>query len=172
MQPEVSPAPLVLDKDGTDALLDRVLAEDLRAVGSGERRRWLEDCFGAGVGLASSLHDERDNPTGRLRRVVHQLLEKCRSLAMDPDAVLREGEVAASRIRAVMGDAGPAEPLEAALAGGHALAMRWLDENPAPPYKADQPMHDLLCALRAEPAPSAVDHAVRVAIDIDPVNML
>lgn len=159
----ISPTPLVLDDGGAAALLDRVLSEDLRAVGADARRRWLEDSFGAGVGLASSVFNEGDTPTGRLREVVRQLLEKCRSLAMDPDAVAREGAAAAARMRAVLGATEPPEPLEAALAAGHAVAMRWLDENPAAPYKTDQALHDLLRALRAEPAASSVDHAVRVA---------
>lgn len=158
----IAPDPLILDDAGADALLDRVLGEDLRAVAAGERRRWLEDSFGAGLGLSTSVYKDDETPTGRLREVVRQLLEKCRSLAMDPDAVAREGEAAAARLRVVMGP--PAEPqaLEAALAEGHAVAMRWLDENPTPPVKKDQALHDALRALRAEPAASPVDHALRV----------
>ncbi|MFO0628784.1 MAG: UvrD-helicase domain-containing protein [Polyangiales bacterium] len=158
----VAPTPMVLDDDGARALLERAMERDLRVHTGDAHRRWLEESFGEGVGLTSSAYDPADRPEGRLHAVVRMLIDRARSLAMGPDALLREGEAAVARLRAVMPPQGDADVLERDLALGHAQAMRWLDDNPTPPYKADESLHQLLGALRAEPATSPVEHALRV----------
>jgi ATP-dependent helicase/nuclease subunit A len=159
----VAPTPMVLDDDGARALLERAMERDLRAHAGDAHRRWLEESLGEGVGLTSNAYDPAERPEGRLHAVVRLLIERARSLAMAPDALQREGEAAVLRLRAVMPPRGDAAALERDLAAGHALAMRWLDDNPTPPYKADEPLHQLLGALRAEPATSPVEHALRVS---------
>ncbi|MEZ4391882.1 MAG: UvrD-helicase domain-containing protein [Polyangiales bacterium] len=159
----ISPVPMVLDQEASKTLLERAMEADLRAVAAGPRRRWLEESFGEGVGLTTSAYDAADRPEGRLRAVVRMIIDRCRSLAMSAEAVALEGEAATGRLRAAMPPAGDPAALERALAHGHALALRWLDDNPAAPTKKDQGLHDLLVALRAEPPASPLDHAMRVA---------
>lgn len=158
----ISPTPMVLDQAASDTLLERAMESDLRAVSASARRRWLDESFGEGVGLASSAYDAGERPEGRLRAVVRLLISGARALAMGPAEVAAEGERAVARLRAAMPPRQDAEVLERALALGHAAAMRWLDDNPASPTKKDQGLYDLLVALRAEPASSPIDHALRV----------
>lgn len=159
----VAPTPMVLDDDGARALLERAMERDLRAHAGDAHRRWLEESFGEGVGLTSNAYDPAERPEGRLHAVVRLLIDRARSLAMGPEALLREGDAAVLRLRAVMPPRADAAALERDLAAGHTQAMRWLDDNPTPPYKADEPLHQLLGALRAEPATSPVEHALRVS---------
>ncbi len=157
------PQPLVLDDQGARVLLRRMLSDALRDEGAPALRALLEDSLGPGVGLAARGRSDDQTPTGRLQALVREVLEKCRSVAMRPEAVRAEGERAAERLVGCLGPAGDALALDAAVTSGLDAAWRHLDANPEPLRKTDQGMYAALRSLREDRGVLPVDAALRLS---------
>ncbi len=155
----IAPEPMVLDDRGSKGLLREVLAGVLR-VEAEALRSVLENSFGQGVGLSHGYG--ASSPEGRLRRLVEELLEKARSLAMDPARIEAEGSSAVARLLAALDPPGDAQALEAALSAGIAQGFAWLDTPQKKPFSGDDPLRELLRALRGERCPADLDAALRL----------
>ncbi len=159
------PEPIVLDEAQSSSLRRGLLADVLFHEAPDEAvstEALLEHFLGPGVGISAQGWGD-DTPETRLGRLVGDVLEKARSLAMDADAITREGPVAAERVLSAMGRGTDATALDTALENGLRAAFDWLTKNPEPKRKGDAKLYETLRALRSERAKGDFDTALRIA---------
>lgn len=156
------PAPMVLDETEAAHLRRGLLAESMRHDRVVETRALLDECLGPGLGLSARGRSDAETPSGRLEQLVRDVLEKCRSLAMSPEAMELEGARAADALLDALGPDGDAASLEEAFEAAIEKAFAHIDAHPEPDKKTDAGLYAALRALREMSTRPPVDAALRV----------
>jgi ATP-dependent helicase/nuclease subunit A len=163
----LAPDPLVLDARATERLFRRAMDTSAASMAETELDGIL-DLLGSSFGGAERGRNDDDSPAGRLRRLVRAILEKARSVAMDPARLRAEAELSVERLLAALGEpTRGAVSLDDALGEAVREALAFIDARPSPLTKTDERLYEKLHGIDREAfarSPSArADVAVAIS---------
>ena len=157
------PSVRVLDEVQAAALRRRELVARAGDASDPTVHALLDGLFGAGVGLPEQSWGDGGSALERLHNAVRELLEKCRSVGMDPARVRANGPHAAARVRNALHAHGDAHALDAAMRDALDGAAVMLRAHPSPSFKKDEPFWEALRTTLAARHATPLDHALALA---------
>lgn len=141
------PEPLVLDERAAEQLREEALESALASWNTAALDALL-DGLGPGLGLSERGRDDQDTPVGRLRALIRSVLDKARSVAMDPAKLRVESALAASRLIDALGPPSVgATALDSSLAESIAEAVTFVRTKREPATQKDRPLWTALAAI-------------------------